>query len=112
MRPSKQRESAHWLWKEYLSVGKLSYLESAVHTDEFYLHPTNVDGSLLSLAIEHRDLPAIKLLTELGAETNVPSSLGYPYLHIAIEGKENQSAIVEILLNSGADPTANGILWT
>jgi ankyrin repeat protein len=108
MKPSEQRERSYWLWQEYLAVGEVSYLAAAVRDAYFYLHPKQVGGSLLLLAIEQRDLPAVRRLLELGADVNAPAPDGYTYLHCALEIDEVER-LVPMLLEAGADPSVRGI---
>jgi hypothetical protein len=99
VKPSEQRERAFWLWQKYLAAGEVSYLAAPVRDEDFYLHPTQVSGSLLLLAIEHRDLPAVKLLLEeLGADVNAPAPDGYSYLHRALEIDEVERLVPMLFL--------------
>lgn len=109
MKPSEQRKQSYWIWQEYERTGSLEYLEEAVLEDPSFLHPQTIHQSLLEWAINSSDVEAVKLLVRLGADVNAPQYGGYTYLHSAIECKDGPASIFEILLNSGADPTVNGI---
>ncbi len=71
-------------------------------------HKNKLLESPLCLAIHRRRLPIISLLIKNGARVNDQDSMGDSLLHIAV--RIQISAIVHVLLSSGADPLARNSL--
>lgn len=109
MRPSQKRKQSYWIWQEYTRSSSLAYLEQAARDDSSFLRPKSVEGSLLELAIDYCDVDAVERLVSIGADVNTPANGGYSYLHSAIECKNDQATIVDILLNAGASPSVVGV---
>jgi len=68
-------------------------------------------GGCLEYAIYHSPLPFVRALLELGADPNPVDHRGFPPLIAAVgqTTREDQLAVVELLLSFGADPNQRGM---
>jgi ankyrin repeat protein len=104
----------HPIWNTYQSHGDVDQLREDVLTTPWYRTPLKLDDSLLVRAVESCDVAAVKVLIELGESPALPTSDGFPALHIAVDeayDKDESPDALELvgtLLQHGADPNVHG----
>jgi ankyrin repeat protein len=100
----------HKIWEAYRSHGDLDLLRQEVQIHPWHYPPAAVDESLLYYAVISCDVPAARLLIELGERADLPGDDGFPLLILAIDeaSEQHESAdsleMVDLLLKHGADP--------
>ncbi len=102
------------IWDAYQSHRDIDQLRQDILTTPWYRAPVNVDESLLVRAVESCDVAAARLLMEIGEKPDLPCDDGFTLLHTAVDvARENQSpdavALIECLLQNGANPNVQGI---
>ncbi|HEX7287462.1 MAG TPA: ankyrin repeat domain-containing protein [Candidatus Angelobacter sp.] len=97
-----------------VALGDAPRIQEFIHAAPELLQQIGPDGGLLSLAVKHRQVEAVRLLLDLGAdvderlilkELEEPTvSWGMPLWYAALAG---HLEITRLLLDRGADPNAN-----
>ena len=97
-----------------VALGDEQKVRELLAADAAPLRQVNAEGGLVSLAVKHGQVEMVRLLLDLGAdvderllleELEEPTpSWGMPLWYAALA---NQRAMVELLLDRGADPNAN-----
>ncbi|MBV8572599.1 MAG: ankyrin repeat domain-containing protein [Acidobacteriaceae bacterium] len=97
-----------------VALADVSRIRELVEADGKLLRQIDRDGGLLSIAANHNQVQAVRLLLDLGADVDEKVMLeeleeptpswGFPLWYAALAGQRD---IVQLLLERGADPNAN-----
>src|SRR5207253_6119003 len=97
-----------------VALGDAPRIRELIHPAPGLLKQVSSDGGLLTLAVKHGQVEAVRLLLDLGAdvderiifkELEEPTpSWGMPLWYAALAGRLD---IAKLLLDSGVDPNAN-----
>jgi uncharacterized protein len=108
----------HPIWQNYRTHGDIDAFRTELLNTPWYLPPLTVEDSLLIRALQALDLPAIRVLIEVGESVALPADDGLTLLHIGVdvagEVRENHLYVIaleilETLINAGADPNVIGV---